>query len=159
MKKTSLALLAIIACLMGCSQSNKEKKSNTKTDSIVTQVAQPAATTSTGKHFEGTYSNGMKGAIIKFDISPDGKKLNNLTYKGYWYCDGKLEFANYAPDSGFDIVDGKASGDIKEKSSNVTFEFVLDATIDGNNAEGTFTMRLNPGNCTTCKLNWTASVK
>jgi hypothetical protein len=97
----------------------------------------------------------MKGAIINFDISPDGKKLKKLTYKRYWYC-GKLEYPNYAPNSDFDIKDGKVSGEIKEGDNAVAFTFKIDGAFTAASASGVFQMTLHPGNCNTGKLNFTA---
>ncbi len=113
------------------------------------------------KHFEGVISNGMKGDKISFDISADGKKLENLTFTGYWRCAGKLESTTTGPDGAFDIVNGKVSGHISEppNGGSTAWRFDLDATINGNKAEGTFRMNINNLGCDSYKLNWTAVAK
>lgn len=155
---TGLALCGFL--LTACGQGNAKKANTAKAAASTKKAA--AKTKSTvasyaGKHFEGPFTSGMKGAKISFDISADGKKLNNLTYKGYWHCGGKTEFANYSPDTGYDIIDGKVSGTIQERSTGVLFEFMIDGNITGSTASGTYNMRLNPGNCMTGTITWTAT--
>lgn len=118
-----------------------------------------AAITRKNKHFEGSFSNGMKGDKISFDISADGKKLMNLTFKGYWRCSGRLESMVAGPKGAFDIVNGKVNGHISEppNGGSTAWRFDLDATIQGTNASGTFRMNINNLGCDTYKLKWTAS--
>lgn len=112
-----------------------------------------------GKHFEGVISNGMKGDKISFDISADGKKLTNLTFKGYWRCNGTLESTTAGPEGAFDIVNGKVSGHISEppNGGSTAWRFDLEASIEGKKASGTFRMNINNLGCDTYKLNWTAT--
>jgi len=112
-------------------------------------------------HWEGSFSNGMKGARISFDISEDGKELKDLTFGGYWRCDGKLDLTTLGPEKSFVIQNNKVDGVITEPESGgaSAARFELHAAINGDKAEGTFRMNINGLGCDTYKLNWTASRK
>lgn len=143
--------------LIACDSDGQKAKKNETTPTKKEQKSSPAK----ARHFEGVISNGMKGDKISFDISADGKKLENLTFTGYWRCSGKLEQTTTGPDGAFDIVNGKVSGHISEppNGGSTAWRFDLDATINGNKAEGTFRMNINNLGCDTYKLNWTAIAK
>lgn len=115
------------------------------------------------KKFEGTFSNGMKGAKISFILSADGKKLKDLTFQGYWRCDGKLELTTVGPseNKSFPVINGKVDGIIVEPENGgaTAFRFELHGTINGKQASGTFRMNINALACDTYKLNWTAATK
>lgn len=112
-----------------------------------------------GKHFEGSFSNGIKGDKISFDISSDGKRLINLTFKGYWRCDGRLESTTAGPKGAYDIVVGKVSDVISESPTggSTVWHFGLQATLHGTTATGNFRMNINNLGCDTYRLNWTAT--
>lgn len=137
---------------------NSGNNGHTPIASENTAVANAA---SAGRHFKGSLSNGMKGDSISFDVSADGRKLSNLTFKGYWRCSGKLESTTAGPNGAFDIVNGKVSGHISEppNGGSTAWRFDLEATIEGARASGTFRMNINNLGCDTYKLNWTANSK
>ena len=146
-----------LALLLSC---NNDKATGTQNISSESSSSASSSSNSSG-HWEGSFSNGMKGAKISFDISPNGKELKELTFQGYWRCDGKLDLTTLGPEKSFPIQNNKVDGVIVEPegggSSAVRFE--LHATIKGNTAEGTFRMNLNGLGCDTYKLNWTAQKK
>jgi hypothetical protein len=146
-------LLLLIVIFLACN-SDKVPEEKQPTQSKNNDIASE-------KHFEGEFSNGMKGDKISFDISPDGKKLENLTFIGYWRCAGKLEQTTTGPEGAFDIVNGKAKGSISEppNGGSTAWRFEIDATINGNKAEGTFRMNINNLGCDSYLLKWTASAK
>ncbi len=114
------------------------------------------------KHFKGALTGGLKGDSIFFDVSANGKKLENLTFKGYWRCNGKLErLAAVGPDGAFDIVNGIAKGHISEPpdGGSTAWRFDIDATIKGKTATGTFRMNINNLGCNTYLLKFTAVQK
>ena len=113
------------------------------------------------RRFAGALSNGMKGDSLFFDLSPDGKKLENLTFKGYWRCGGKLEQTTVGPDGAFTVQGGKVDQHISEppNGGSTAWRFDLQANIQGNKASGTFRMNINNLGCDTYKLNWTAVAK
>lgn len=123
--------------------------------------AMDAAAPARSRHFAGAFSNGMKGDSIFFDVSADGKKIEHLTFKGYWRCSGKLEQTTVGPDGAFDIRNNKVSGHITEPpgGGSTAWRFELDANLQGNTAGGTFRMNINNLGCDTYKLNWTARVR
>lgn len=151
------SFLIVSMILISC---NSDEQKTTRKEATPAKTEQKP-TLAKAKHFEGIISNGMKGDKISFDISADGKKLENLTFIGYWRCGGKLESTTTGPDGAFDIVNGKVSGHISEppNGGSTAWRFDLDATITGNKAEGKFRMNINNLGCDTYKLNWTATAK
>jgi hypothetical protein len=137
----------------GCDDGSKDGNANTP--------AEDKSKASSGRHFEGAVSNGMKGDKISFDISADGKKLENLTFTGYWRCSGRLESTVAGPEGTFDIIDNKVSGHITEppNGGSTAWRFDLTATISGDKADGSFRMNINNLGCDTYKLQWTAVEK
>ena len=150
---SSLALISFLSC-------NNAQNANTvsslpeKKSVTPTLVADDFA----GRHFRGAFSNGMKGDSIFFDISADGKKLENLTFKGYWRCSGKLEQTTVGPDGSFNITGGKVNDHITEppNGGSTAWRFELDAAIEGKTASGNFRMNINNLGCDTYKLKWEA---
>lgn len=109
----------------------------------------------------GVISNGYKGDAISFDISADGKRLENLTFKGYWRCSGRLEQITMGPEKSFPIKNGQVALAITEPEGGgaTAFRFDLNATIKGKTASGTLRMNLNALACDTYLLKWTANMK
>ena len=70
---------------------------------------------STVTHFRGALTGGMKGDSIFFDVNASNTRLQNLTFKGYWRCGGKLERENAAgPTGSFTLVNGKVNDHISD---------------------------------------------
>lgn len=114
------------------------------------------------KHFKGAISNRMKGDSLSFDLSPDGKKVTNLTFNGYWRCSGKLERQPAAgPEGSFDVVNGKVDGHISDppNGGSTSWRFDLKASIESNKASGTFRMNINNLGCDTYLLKFEAAAK
>lgn len=155
MKHNFQSISFICVLLIACNSGNIDQPA---TVSITNAIEN---TDLAGKHFEGPFSNGMKGDKITFDISADGKKLINLTFKGYWRCSGKLESLTAGPKGGYDIVNGNVSGHISEppNGGSTAWRFDLEAAIQGSKASGTFRMNINNLGCDTYKLKWTAESK
>lgn len=114
-----------------------------------------------GLQFRGAFSNGMKGDSIFFTVSPDGKKLSDLTFKGYWRCSGSLEQTLTGPEGTFDIVNGRANGHLSEppNGGSTAWRYDIDATISGKKASGTFRMNINNLGCDTYLLKFTATAR
>jgi hypothetical protein len=140
-----------------CNNSSSEVNQNTKS-LIATEstTAKPRK-----KHFKGAFSNGMKGDSLSFDISADGKKLSNLTFKGYWRCSGRLESTIAGPEGTFAIINNKVNDHISEppNGGSTSWRFDLQADIKSNTAQGTFRMNINNLGCDSYKLKWTAKGK
>ena len=154
MRKLYLVGVLLSTTFIYCKDATQEKQQGKVKPAK--QVATKAS-----KHFTGIISNGMKGDKISFDISADGKKLQNLTFQGYWRCSGRLESSTAGPEGAFDIVNNKVSGHISEppNGGSTAWRFELDATINGNQAEGSFRMNINNLGCDTYKLKWTAKAE
>jgi len=150
-------LLLSTFLFFSCNSSTSKVDENTK----VLDVAEKT----TGKpgimHFEGAFSNGMKGDSISFDISADGKTLSNLTFKGYWRCSGRLESTTAGPEGSFTIIDNKVNDHIAEPpgGGSTAWRYDLEADIKSNTAKGSFRMNINNLGCDSYKLMWTASGK
>lgn len=111
------------------------------------------------RHFAGALIGGFKRDSIFFDVSADGKKLENLTFKGHWRCNGKLErIAAVGPDGSFPITKGVAKGYISDPPDGgaTAWRFDIDTKITGNTATGTFRMNINNLGCDTYLLKFTA---
>ena len=128
-----------------------------------TETSTPAIEEKSHKsqHWEGAFTNGMKQTYISFDVSADGKQLENLTFKGYWYCSGKLTQDIMGPEKSFAIKNNKVDGVITEPEGGgaTATRYELKATFKGNKAEGSFRMNLNALGCDTRVLTWTAAKK
>jgi hypothetical protein len=151
----SFLLLIAIAC-------NNNNDTQTMADNTNASASRTDASIPISRHFRGVLTGGMKGDSIFFDVSADGKQVENLTFKGYWYCDGKLERQNAAgPEGHFPIVDNKVDSHISEPPNGgaTAWRFDLSADIKGNSASGTFRMNINALDCNTGMLHWTATVE
>jgi hypothetical protein len=155
MKSTFILLFCLAA---GCANTTNEANQTGKKKST---AKQQTAKATAPLHFSGPVSNGMKGDSISFDVSADGKKLQNLTFKGYWRCSGKLEQMTAGPEGAFNISGGKVDDHISEPpgGGSTAWRFDLKADIQGNKASGTFRMNINNLGCDTYLLNWTAQAK
>jgi hypothetical protein len=113
------------------------------------------------KNFEGTFSNGMKGAKFTFTLSADGKTMNDITFRGYWRCSGKLDLTTLGPSKGIKVQNGIIDAIVVEPENGgaTAMRYELHGTIKGSQASGTFRMNLNALGCDTYKLNWTATAK
>ncbi|RYZ20911.1 MAG: hypothetical protein EOO16_14980 [Chitinophagaceae bacterium] len=126
------------------------------TASVPDKAGDPGGTV---RRYRGAISNGMKGDSLFFEVSADGRKLQNLTFKGYWRCSGKLEQTRVGPDGSFSIANGKVKGALTEPPSggSTAWRFEIDASIQKSAAAGTFRMNINNLGCDTYVLRWTAS--
>lgn len=150
----ALAFLGLISCSNTTAPATQDLPAN-KTIAPPTEVA-------SAMHFKGPLVGGLKGDSIFFDVSANGKKLENLTFKGYWRCSGKLErLRAVGPEGTFDIVNGVAKGHISDPPDGgaTAWRFDIDATIKGNTASGTFRMNINNLGCDTYLLKFTAVQK
>ncbi len=120
-----------------------------------------SACSQTKKKFEGTFSNGMKGAKFSFVLSADGKTVEDVTFQGYWRCDGKLDLTTLGPEKGFPVVNGKIDGVVVEPPNGgaTALRCELHGVIKGKQASGKFRMNINALACDTYELNWTATAK
>lgn len=134
---TLFAALLFAAC--GTAASKEDPKNNPEI-----KAAPP------GGHWKGSFSNGMKGAKISFDVA--GNEVKNLIFHGYWRCDGKLELTTIGPEKSYAIKGKSVDGTLKEQG----FYFALQGTFTGKKAAGTLRFAFASGDCDTYKLNWTA---
>ncbi len=110
------------------------------------------------RKYRGAFSNGMKGDSISFVVSADGKKLEELTFKGYWRCSGKLESILAGPEGSLNIVNGKVDDHISEPpdGGSTAWRFQLKAEIENGKATGEFRMNINNLGCDTYLLKFEA---
>ncbi|MBJ6109133.1 hypothetical protein JAO73_08935 [Hymenobacter sp. BT523] len=125
----------------------------------VLSAARPAAPAA-GTRFEGKFTNGLKGNTLSFVLAPDGKTISDLTFKGYWRCDGKLEMLGGAgPSKGtFAVSNGTIAGRICEPPTGgaTAWCFDLGGKIAGKTATGRFRMNINALRCDSYELQWEA---
>ncbi|WP_207425619.1 hypothetical protein [Pedobacter sp. SYSU D00535] len=113
------------------------------------------------KKFNGTFSNGYKGAKISFELSKDGKTIKNLTFNGYWRCGSSTEQITAGPEKPISVANGVIKSVITdpENGGASAFRFDIQGTVKGNTASGTFRMSIAGLSCDTYLLNWTATGK
>ena len=149
-----LYVLLCAALSIACTNASSDPKT-------VADTSFSTETNGKKQHWEGAFTNGMKQTFISFDVSADGKQIQNLTFKGYWRCSGKLTQDIMGPKKSFTITGNKADGVIVEPEGGgaTATRYELHATFTGNTAEGTFRMNINGLGCDTYKLNWVADRK
>lgn len=110
-------------------------------------------------HWAGTFSNGMKGAKISFDVAPDGKTVSEVTFQGYWRCSGKLDLTTAGPTHNFAVKNGAFGGVVVDPPAGgaTAWRFDVKGTLDQSKASGTFRMNINALGCDSYLLNWTAA--
>lgn len=151
--KTCLFLLSLF-CFACNSEIASVKNIETSTPALAEESIKD-------QHWEGAFTNGMKQTYISFDVSADGKQLKNLTFKGYWYCSGKLTQDIMGPEKSFAIAGNAVNGVIVEPEGGgaTATRYDLKAAFKINKAEGTFRMNINALGCDTRVLTWTATKK
>jgi hypothetical protein len=157
----TFVLFAVVQMFFSC---NNAAGKNDDPDMEGSGTEQASATEETSirkQMYAGAISNGMKGDSIFFAISADGKKLEDLTFKGYWRCSGRLEQTTVGPDGSFEVKNGVVKGSIVEPpdGGSTAWRFELDANIGAGKATGSFRMNINNLGCDTYKLNFTAIAK
>lgn len=153
----SLLFTSLFVAVVACNNADVTVSNNVDTKKVDPEVTREPAKTSL--HFRAALKGGMKGDSLFFDVSADGKRIENLMFKGYWYCDGKLERENAAgPEGYFTLVNGKVDTHISEPPNGgaTAWRFDLNATVDGKKASGTFRMNINALRCNTGTLSWEA---
>lgn len=149
MKIESLLIAAIFFCF---SCGPQPVQNAPEVDEEMPATTQKAA--KSGK-FRGSFSNGYKETFISFEV--EDNRLKDLTFDGYWRCDGSIDRTTLGPEKSFDIVDGQVNGVIVEPEDGpAPFRYELHGNIDGNLAQGTLRISNIPANCDTYKLEWTA---
>lgn len=146
-------LAAAFICAVACNNTQSSQAN-------ISEAPKESKKTDAGpKHFRGAVSNGMKGDSIFFDLTADGKRVENLLFKGYWRCSGKLELLFGAgPEGSFEVINGKVDNHISEPpdGGSTAWRFDLKATINNNKAVGTFRTNINNLGCDSYLLKFEA---
>ena len=150
--KTGIYLPLLMFVFFACENPDPE------TLAIIKDSSKPATPMAKPVRYEGLVSNGYKGDKISFEISADGRKLQNLVFTGYWKCASGLDQISVGPDGSFVIENHKVNGQISEPpdGGSTAWRFELQAQINGEKASGTFRMNINNLGCDTYKLKWEA---
>ena len=155
MKKTLSVTLYSVFLLAACNPSDNSSEEKEEVNTASSARSKKQQVSASDGHYTGTFSNGMKGNKISFDV--EGEEVKNLTFEGYWHCEGKLDLTTLGPEQGFPIKGSKVDGRIKEPEDGIApFFFELHGTFDGDAAEGSLAIDNIAAGCTTYKLNWTA---
>jgi hypothetical protein len=144
----SVAIFSVL--LSSCNFSESATVNPNKKEILTNTEEKEDLSDAATSHWKGTFSNGMKGAAISFDV--EGNQVKDLAFKGYWRCDGKLELTTIGPSKGYAIKGTAVDGTIKESG----FYFEVHGNFNGNKASGTLRFAFVAGGCDTYKLNWTA---
>jgi hypothetical protein len=142
--------LSLLVLVFGCNDQSVQKTAK--------KPASVPSSSSISGHWNGSFTNGMKQTFISFDVSEDGKELKELTFTGYWRCDGKLDQTTLGPKKTIAITDNKADGVITEPEGGgaTAIRYELHASFNGDHAQGSFRMNINALGCDTYKLEWSA---
>ena len=148
--------------LKAASKPASKKKASKKTTAAKKPVVQKPAQSSGTKPRSGkwvaTVSNGYKGDTLTFRVSADGKRIENVEFKGYWRSSsgmGPEVLLNLDPPSPFSVMKGAFSAVQQVPKSRMWWDFnghFLSAT----SAEGTYRCAYAGGQNDTYKLKWTA---
>jgi hypothetical protein len=154
-----LVLMVCLPLILSCNNNSNQPQSKDGTE----KTTSTASNSNGGKkgHWEGSFTNGMKETYISFDVSEDGKELQNLTFRGYWRCDGKLDQTTLGPEKSFIINGNKVDGTITEPENGgaTAIRYEIHGMFNGDSAEGSFRMNINALACDTYVLNWKAERK
>ena len=152
-----LILTVCIPFIFSCNNNSGGPESKKETGK--TASAAPDINGARKGHWEGSFTNGMKETYISFDVTEEGNELKNLTFRGYWRCDGKLEQTTLGPEKGFTISGNKVDGAIAEPENggSTATRFEVHGVFNGDSAEGRFRMNINALACDTYVLNWKAT--
>lgn len=153
MKHLITAGLLTLHFFAGCNNA-KEDKTTAAESSAPSKKETSSAATGSGQ-WKGSFSNGMKGATISFEVAGDSVK--DLTFQGYWRCEGKLDLTTLGPSTAYPLQGNSFDGVIVEpKDGPAPFHFEVHGKLNDNKAEGTLQFVNTAAGCTTYKLNWTA---
>jgi hypothetical protein len=144
----AIFVVTILIGAVSCDNRSTSSKDNNSIEPVAEKIRSE-------KKYKGAFINGMKGDSIFFKVSADQKTLSDLTFKGYWRCNGKLEMLPAAgPEGSFSIADGKVHGSISEPpgGGSTSWRFELDAGIEEEKASGTFRMNINNLGCDSYSL-------
>lgn len=148
--KTILSVALFSFLFSACNSSGNASIASNKEQTINNADKKDSNGDVSSGRWKGTFSNGMKGATISFEV--DGNKMKDLTFQGYWRCAGKLEQTTIGPGTAYVIKGKTAEGTIKESG----FYFEVNGNFNGSKASGTLRFAFVAGGCDTYKLNWTA---
>ncbi len=153
----TLFAFTFLLVFFSCANDNNTASASTGTSTAKNENA--ATSSAIDGFYEGPFTNGMKETFISFQVFNNGTELKDLTFKGYWRCDGKLELTKMGPEGKFAIVNGKVKAHITQPEGGgaTATRFELLANFSGNSAEGHFRMNINALNCDTYNLNWKAN--
>jgi len=143
--------VALFSALGVACNSSASTITETKEEKTAPAATKEESSNAAAGHWKGSFSNGMKGATISFDVEKN--QVKNLTFEGYWRCDGKLELTTIGPEAGYVIKGNAVDGTHKESG----FYFELHGKFNGNKASGKLRFAFVAGGCDTYELNWTAA--
>lgn len=110
-----------------------------------------------GGKWVATISNGYKGDKLTFTVSADGKRVENVSFVGYWQKRDRMsieELKNLDPADPFAVTKGIFSAVQQIPKSRMWWE-VTGRFITPTTAEGTYRAAYAGGENDTYKLKWT----
>jgi hypothetical protein len=124
------------------------------------EAAAPVQVESSGPRpgkWEAVVSNGYKGDVLTFTVSADGKRVENVEFKGHWRSrSSRTEVLQHLdPPKPFDISKNAFSAVQREEDASMWWEFIGDFT-SATTAEGSYRCTFAGGENDTYKLKWTA---
>lgn len=163
LKRLSLPLYALLLCTtlssFECSSSNPAPAASTAQDKEVA-TAPTAEAESTGPKpgkWEATVSNGYKGDKITFRVSADGRRIEDVEFKGNWRSrSGYTEtLENLDLPKPVTISKNAFSDTQQVPKAGMWWEFIGNFT-SATTAEGSYRCAFAGGENDTYKLKWTA---
>jgi hypothetical protein len=148
--------------LMACTDSNGNKQSTVsagKLGETISPVKESGITSIGPKpgRWVATVSNGFKGDQLTFTVSADGKRIENVVFKGHWRSRASRTevLMDLDPPKPFDIIKNSFSGVQQEEKAGMWWEFIGKFT-SATTAEGSYRCSFAGGENDTYQLKWTA---
>jgi len=109
--------------------------------------------------WSGEVTGGYTGNRISFAVSPDGARMEDITFQGHWDCEDGIESTTLGPTAGFSLAGDTISIlSVEPEDGGATAQrFDMQGRFADGRAAGTLRINLNALGCDTRVLSWTAA--
>lgn len=154
-------LLAAVPLLAACPGGDGSASAPPAADGAAqTASAPPAARSGVAPgRWTGEATGGYTGNRISFTVSPDGARMEDVTFEGHWDCEDGIETATLGPTAAFPLTgDSISILSVEPEDGGATAQrFDMQGRFAGGRASGTVRINLNALGCDTRVLSWSAA--